>query len=144
MTILNPHDTRIAARHLKYDNTAQERENVQRVDREVFDRVAEYERGVVASARADADKGDRLANEAVAAVADLNSRFRAAAEDGNVTRDLLREFNRVRAQAEALADSLNVAERTAQWHAGRLSDVYGTWLALVQKYPTLKPGIRVQ
>ncbi|QEO08797.1 hypothetical protein [Protaetiibacter larvae] len=144
MTISNPHEARVAARHLKYDNTAEERENVQRVDREVFDRVAEYERGVVASARADADKGDRLASQAVAAVADLNSRFRAAAEDGNVSRDLLREFNRVRAQAEALADSLNVAERTAQWHAGRLSDVYGTWLALVQKYPTLKPGIRVQ
>jgi len=141
---VNPHDVRIAARNLKYDNTAAERENVERVDREVFDRVAEYERGVVAAARADADKGDRLASDAVAVIADMRTRFQTAADDDNVSRDLLREFNRVRAQAEALADSLNVAERNARWHAGRLSDVYGSWLALVQKYPTLKPGIRLQ
>jgi len=144
MSMLNPHEARLAARTAKYDNTADERANVERVDQEVFERVSEFERGVVESARAHADKGDSLAQEAITVLADIHTRFRAVAESDEVRPDTLREFNRLRAQAEAMADSLDVAERAAGFHVNRLSDVYGSWLALVQKYPVLKPGIRVQ
>jgi hypothetical protein len=141
---MNPHEARIAARHAKYENAAEERTNVERVDREVFDRAAMFERGVVETARAHADKGDRLAQQAITVEVDLRTGFREVASHGEVSRDLLREFNRLRAQAESLANSLEVAERAASWHIGRLTDVYGAWLAITAKYPILKPAIRVQ
>lgn len=141
--VRNPHEARVQARALKYDNYTQEVQNLERVDGEVYERVARFEHAIVDSARAHADRGDSLATEAVSLEADMIERFRTAAESGEVSHDLLRDFSRTRAKAERLADSLDTAERSAAWHSARLSDVYGTWLKILDKYPSLKPGIQI-
>lgn len=144
MTVIrNPHQARIEARALKYDNYTEEVQNLERVDGEVYQRVAVFERAMVDNARAHADRGDSLAKEAINMEVDLLARFHSAADAGQVSRDMLRDFGRLRMRAERLADSLDTAERSAAWHASRLGDVYGTWLKILDKYPSLKPGIQI-
>ena len=144
MTVIrNPHQARIEARGLKYDNYTDEVLNLERVDGEVYQRVSVFERAMVDHALAHGDRGDQLASQAINMEADMLTRFRAAAENGEVSRDMLRDFGRLRAQAERLADSLDTAERAASWHSSRLDDVYGAWLKILDKYPSLKPGIQI-
>ena len=145
MTVnMSPHDVRVAARSLTYPNRLAEDENLRRIDGEVWERVAEFERGVVETARSHMEKGERIATDAVDALATLRTQFTEVATNGDVSRQMLREFQDVRRRAESLARSLDVAERDAAWHIGRCNDIYGSWLALVDKYPTLKPAIRLQ
>lgn len=143
MIVNDPHEARIRVREQKFNNYTEEVQTIQRVDVEVYQRVADFEAGVVGTARAYADRGDALAEESVDFIVDFRTRFAEAAASGDVNRDLLREFTALRNRAERLADSLDVAERGAAWHVGRLSDVYGAWRSILAKYPSLRPGIDI-
>jgi hypothetical protein len=136
---------RLAARTANYPNTETERANIARVDGEVFDRVRTHER--------------HLLENANAFMHENTAELQAAASFSNaLDEDVIYALDSRDADAGAIADrfeklrsgimlSISTLERLAQqadWHAAKVDDPYGNYLALVSKYSTLKPSISVQ
>lgn len=137
-------EIRIAARLAQYPNRHEEFENIERVDSEVWARVKVFEEGVVQAAQAHVAKHNRLRAEADELQVEIRQRVLDMADAREVDPAVAHDFERLRLRAEALAKSLDIAERSAQWHVGRCKDVYGSYAALVQRFPTLRPQIQVQ
>jgi dsDNA-binding SOS-regulon protein len=141
----NVHESRVAARYLRYANTEEERENLTRVDREAFDKVIPYERHLVDVAQDNVARIQRAQAEAVALIADMRERITEAANAGReVDRDFVHEFDVLRRRAEGLAKTLHALERGSARTIAKCEDPYRAYVDLTEKWPQVYRGVPVQ
>lgn len=135
----NPHSLRVLTREQTYGNSNLEAETIKQVDALVFDHVRTYERAVV-------DAAEVFAADVEVDVSAARDVRNALAEDvrqglclGADPFALAGRFEELRRHAETALAALERAEREAEWHADKCTDPYSHYVALMTKYPTLRP-----
>ena len=135
----SPHELRVLVRRATYANTSMEVETVKRVDALVFDRVRTYERAVADAAEAFASEVEVDVTAARDVGNALAEEVRQALRLGDDPFALAKRFEELRRHAETALAALERAEREAEWHAEKCTDPYSHYVALMTKYPTLRP-----
>lgn len=145
MTNHDPHQVRILARTATYANAIEERENIRRVDKEVFDRVRLNERHIIATAEVERAQAVELEKVAVNLNADIQASILTPLRQGARWDDSFAVLaQQAQDQAQQLLGELQREATALDWHASRIADPYGTYIEMTNKYTMLRPAIPVQ
>lgn len=142
MSAMNPHAVRIAVREAIYPNHVIEDEVTRSVDRQVFERVRAHERHLVSQADSHLAKS-RVDTQATTEIIDrLKHEVRFVLEEGgSADGDLADRYEQLRELADRALRSLERADQEAGWMQDRVAQPYEAYIALVEKWPTLRPTL---
>jgi hypothetical protein len=138
-----PDQLRIAAREMAYANSQDEKQNVARVDGEVYANVRKYEQIVQSDARAfisDKQLDVTAADELETAI---RRDVRYALDEGAKPDAVAVRHTQLVNSARVAIASLERAERESLWHAERCADPYAYYQTLVTKYRAIAPQIAI-
>lgn len=142
---LTPHEVRIAARAARYENATQERDNILRVDNEAFERVRVFESHMARDAQQFMDDNAIHTEAAELLETGLRQGVRYKVEDGGpLTREVAEEYQALRRDTLRAITTLERLAREAEWHIQRNESPYEAYAKFIERWPMLRPAIRVQ
>lgn len=138
----HPHELRTLAREMRYANAQDERATIQAVDQAVFDRVRTYERGL----RDEADALQAQAREHAAALVDviaaLEDEIGVPLASGAVPSPALAaRYTELQRQYDTIQGEFNLTLRAMEWAEKRAADPYASYMAMMDKWPLLRPQL---
>ena len=141
---MNPEEARRIVRERHYGNRAEESLAIQSVDDQVFDKVRSLEQFMMG--QADALSVER--KDAIAEALAVSEELGALTKDVDRKRVRLdpataRKWQILNQRAEDASEALDRISRDIDHVEGKLSDPYGTYLALVERFSILKPDIHI-
>ncbi|WP_133161175.1 hypothetical protein [Microterricola pindariensis] len=136
----NPHEVRVLARVQKYDNRAVEDQTIREVDEAVFERVRTHERELVEIAHEFLTDKKVHVEATHDIVTSMRDEVRVPLTKGALpTAAMADRYEQLRGYAELAISELERADEEAAWLAGRANDPYAAYIALMEKWPTVRP-----
>lgn len=139
----DPEEARRRVREQKYWNRSDEVDAIRAVDKAVFERVADHERGLLEDSDAHLKRGRALTQSVDELVGALVEDIAVPIKNGVPLADLAQPYKSAVARVQKAIDDLEHAATTAEFWAARLDDPMADATRLWERFPSIASKVRV-
>lgn len=139
----DPQEARRRVREQKYWNRSDEVDAIREVDRAVFSRIADHERGLLEDSEQHMKHGDALTRVADALADGLVLDIRVPIKEGTPLGDLAQPYKTAVANVQKAISELESAALQAEFWADRLDDPMTDATRLWARLPAIAAKVRI-
>jgi hypothetical protein len=138
----HPHELRELARELRFPNSQEERATIAAVDKAVFSRVHDHERLLVDRASAAQSRARQTAAALIEVMCALEEEVGIPLAGGTAPSVALAErYAELQTTYEAIRHDLEIAIQAMEWAEESAIDPYANYMALMDKWPLVRPQL---